>query len=369
MPTQITTGPLTNKIQKIVASDLDTDKELLESLFAVSHVIPANSIRYRRNLRSELEEQLLKLYESLLEELENVKNDVGAMNSHVECMLSSCRTINDELSEMKEKTNSFMTKASNLQRENAKSDLKVNILECLSHNFQLPPPEKELLCSKDTAINSAFFAALHHARSIERSCRDLMHSSEHNFGMSMLDVIHGTLEEAYQHLYLWTQNECRTKTQSTTEVSLNLRDSIHELQDRPVLLKYALDEYAGARRAASVKSFIDALTLGADAVSSHNGHHSRPIDLHSHDPLRYTSDMLAWIHQLTASENEYLNSLTRSLNESVIADLRVLYLDKITEGLCSLFKARMEQLMTSLQDVVLLYRVNNILRFYEHTLQ
>ncbi|VDP91774.1 unnamed protein product [Echinostoma caproni] len=43
-------------------------------------------------------------------------------------------------------------------------------------------------------------------------------------------------------------------------------------------------------------------------------------------------------------------------------------LDATTEGLCSPFKMRMEQLMSAQQDAVLLYRINNVLRFYQHTL-
>lgn len=35
----------------------------------------------------------------------------------------------------------------------------------------------------------------------------------------------------------------------------------------------------------------------------------RPIELHAHDPTRYVGDMLAWIHQTTASEHEFLESL------------------------------------------------------------
>jgi len=32
----------------------------------------------------------------------------------------------------------------------------------------------------------------------------------------------------------------------------------------------------------------------------------RPIELHSHDPLRYVGDMLAWLHQAAATEKEHL---------------------------------------------------------------
>lgn len=37
----------------------------------------------------------------------------------------------------------------------------------------------------------------------------------------------------------------------------------------------------------------------------------RPIELHSHDPLRYVGDILAWLHQACASENEHLTTLLR----------------------------------------------------------
>ena len=38
---------------------------------------------------------------------------------------------------------------------------------------------------------------------------------------------------------------------------------------------------------------------------------TRPIELHSHDPLRYAGDMLAWLHQATASEREHITALLK----------------------------------------------------------
>lgn len=49
--------------------------------------------------------------------------------------------------------------------------------------------------------------------------------------------------------------------------------------------------------------FLDALTRGGP------GGLPRPIELHAHDPQRYVSDMLAWVHQATAGEREFLESL------------------------------------------------------------
>ena len=71
------------------------------------------------------------------------------------------------------------------------------------------------------------------------------------------------------------------------------------------LCRYALDEFATARRAAVVRCFIDALTRGGPAGTP------RPIELHSHDPLRYLGDMLAWLHQAAASEHEHILALLK----------------------------------------------------------
>jgi len=84
------------------------------------------------------------------------------------------------------------------------------------------------------------------------------------------------------------------------------------------LYRYALDEFATARRAAVVRCFIDALTRGGPAGTP------RPIELHSHDPLRYLGDMLAWLHQAAASEHEHILALLKccsKISESNVAHL------------------------------------------------
>lgn len=57
------------------------------------------------------------------------------------------------------------------------------------------------------------------------------------------------------------------------------------------------------RQSSSLQAFLDALTRGGP-----NGL-PRPIEIHAHDPIRYVGDMLAWVHQTTASEHEFLESL------------------------------------------------------------
>lgn len=49
-----------------------------------------------------------------------------------------------------------------------------------------------------------------------------------------------------------------------------------------LLCRYTLDEFGTARRSSVVRGFIDALTRGGP------GGTPRPIEMHSHDPMRYS---------------------------------------------------------------------------------
>jgi conserved oligomeric Golgi complex subunit 6 len=55
------------------------------------------------------------------------------------------------------------------------------------------------------------------------------------------------------------------------------------------------------RRRAILQGFLEALTHGDNALSA------RPINVQAHDPLRYLSDILAWLHQAVASEREIVS--------------------------------------------------------------
>lgn len=56
--------------------------------------------------------------------------------------------------------------------------------------------------------------------------------------------------------------ECRLLNMDFMEMKSVLLQSMATLQDRPVLFKYAIDEYATARRNHIVRLYIDALTRG-----------------------------------------------------------------------------------------------------------
>ncbi|CAD5114959.1 DgyrCDS3991 [Dimorphilus gyrociliatus] len=135
------------------------------------------------------------------------------------------------------------------------------------------------------------------------------------------------------------------------------------LEDRPVLFRYSLDEYGTARRSAIVRTFIDALTKGGSSGTP------RPIELHSHDPLRYVGDMMAWIHQACATEKEYLKTILKDCVSEDKDSLALNVMSHVTEGLGRPLKVRLEQVLLSDPQPIVLYKLTNLLQFYYGTLK
>ncbi len=139
--------------------------------------------------------------------------------------------------------------------------------------------------------------------------------------------------------------------------------------------RYVLDEYANARRQIVAEAFLNALTVGWGMGGATLSPSNKPIELQSHDPTRYTGDMLAWLHQTSASEKEYIRSLTSEKGLAFFWGCHLFYsladkeliqdcLNNITNGLAYPLQVRLEQLLVTEHNAVLLYKINNLLQFY-----
>lgn len=104
------------------------------------------------------------------------------------------------------------------------------------------------------------------------------------------------------------------------------------------------------RQTSLLSSFLEALTRGGP------GGLPRPIELHAHDPTRYVGDMLAWVHQVMASEREFLESLFR-----VTGDNRMV--GSIRQASNTDEESYVKQLMdTDLEKLCMPLRVSKLLR-------
>ncbi|XP_066556000.1 conserved oligomeric Golgi complex subunit 6 [Amia ocellicauda] len=356
-------NPLSRKLNKILETRLDNDKEMLEALKALSAFFSENSLRTRRNLRGDIERRSLAINEEFVRIFKDVKEELESMHEDVQAMSSCCEDMTNRLKAAKEQTQDLTAKTTKLQGENHQLEVRAQVARAFLAKFQLSSEEMSTLRGgRDTAVTEDFFKALTRVKHIHDDVKILLRTNQQTAGLEIMEQMALLQETSYEQLYRWAQNECRGLTQETCDITPVLSQAMEALQDRPVLFKYTLDEFGTARRCAVVRGFIDALTRGGP------GGTPRPIEMHSHDPMRYVGDMLAWLHQATASEKEHLEALLKLVTMQGVEESMQDVVGHVTEGVCRPLKVRIEQVIVAEPGAVLLYKMSNLLKFYHHTI-
>ncbi|XP_017397929.1 conserved oligomeric Golgi complex subunit 6 [Cebus imitator] len=358
-----TNNPLSRKLHKILETRLDNDKEMLEALKALSTFFVENTLRTRRNLRGDIERKSLAINEEFVSIFKEVKEELESISEDVQAMSNCCQDMTSRLQAAKEQTQDLIVKTTKLQSESQKLEIRAQVADAFLSKFQLTSDEMILLRgTREGPITEDFFKALGRVKQIHNDVKVLLRTNQQTAGLEIMEQMALLQETSYERLYRWAQSECRTLTQESCDISAVLTQAMEALQDRPVLYKYTLDEFGTARRSTVVRGFIDALTRGGP------GGTPRPIEMHSHDPLRYVGDMLAWLHQATASEKEHLEALLKHVTTQGVEENIQEVVGHITEGVCRPLKVRIEQVIVAEPGAVLLYKISNLLKFYHHTI-
>lgn len=237
----------------------------------------------RRSLRSKIEKRSLTINENFLLSFKEVKTTLDGICDDIDGMRKTVGAMKHCLSETEAQTRDLIQQTNTLQEESKKLEVRQEITSAFIGQFRLSIEEHHhLYGSRDAPITSHFFDVLDRIQATHAECRILLQSNCQTAALDIMEEMTLHQEAALERLYRWTQAHCRN-IDSDSDISGLLQLAMNKLQDRPVLFKYVLDEYANARRSVFVRHFIDALTIGGP-----NGN-PKPIEMHSHDPKRCVS--------------------------------------------------------------------------------
>ena len=357
-PSSTQQNPLSKKLVKVLETNLDNDKDTLQALEVLSGFLEQNTLQARRNLRSDLEIRSVALNQTFLQCVRQLAEHVEGLKTEVTHMKECCDGMQRRLAEAKSSTAGLLKETADLKHRARLLDASSKAVGSFLSKFELLPDELNALKSvQREGVSDKFFQAVGRVKTIHEECKVLLRTSQQKAGLEIMESMAMHLETSYEQLYHWTQARCRAMNGEAPDVNRNLRQAIQELKERPILLQYCLDEYNIARRMTLVRLFIDALTR--------EGSSGRPIELHSHDSLRYCSDMLGWLHQAVATENDHILALLPDCTR----EKAVAMLGAITEGTCHPLRVRIEQVVVSTTESVTAYRLVNLLRYYSSVFQ
>ncbi|VDK82858.1 unnamed protein product [Onchocerca ochengi] len=384
-------NPIKKKVESLVSQKLHIDQDFLKMINFVAPMVNEIDIHVERRLKYELEERKIKANRDYMKAFGLINDRVHDFADKVRQLNNICQDMANKIQSSKAKTQDLLARTAALQNEKKTLEKKQVAIDDFLSRYSLSLEEEAALKGSETdgIVDTNFFTALQRVKQIHADSKQLLRSSgEHLAALEIMEEMANKLEEAYEVLYRSIQRECRLLNVEFLELKGVLVQSIAALEDREVLFKYALDEYTTARRNHVVRAYIDALTRGGA------GGTPKPIELLSHDPLRYVGDMLAWIHQAMATERELLQALLKLCSANVLKENSIGIQSQISEALCRPFKGlslsiiiircglklisllllsvydqvRVEQALTTETNCTVLYRLSCLFTFYLETM-
>lgn len=259
-------------------------QDTLEALTDLSTFFTENTLQTRRNLRSKIEKRSLTINENFLLAFKEVKTTLDGIYDDIDGMRTTVNAMKQCLSQTEAQTHELIQQTNALQDESKKLEVRQEITAAFLSKFRLNVDEHQHLygAARDSPITQSFFDVLERIQAIHSECRILMQSNCQTAALDIMEEMTLHQEAGYERLYTWSVSQVHSRNLDT-DIGGLVQLAMSKLQDRPVLFKYVIDEYANARRSTFVRNFIDALTVGGPNSNP------KPIEMHSHDPKRYLS--------------------------------------------------------------------------------
>lgn len=386
-PTVGRQSALSGRISTVLSTSY-SDLEIRDALTVLDQRGFKNTAESRRQLRLDIQDEVIKRNGDVLADFGEVVNELRRVEAILSRISSTCETLRSHIGEANRMTAPMRDEATNLIAEKRDAETKQQILGAVQSHFVLSEAEQAVLTSPSDPIDNYFFSALAKLKRIHADSQVLLPASSDRLGLSIMDQSGKILNTAFQKLFRWTQREFRTLDLENPRLSASMRRALRILAERPALFASSVDNFASTRETTLSNSFHSALTgEGDDSVG-------KPIEFQAHDPLRYISDMLAWVHSATVGERGALEMLfiaegeelakgiqegiendpwSRNIPES--AEVEAFdgrkALDELVSrdiaGVSRLLRQRVEHVIQSQEDALVAFRIANLLAFYKNT--
>lgn len=317
---------------------------------------------------------------------------------HIGGMLSELNTACDEMRRSvvtaQQESAPMLQEASILKAQRQEVETKQRLLTAFKKHFVVSDEDLTMLTSSVEPVDDRFFQIMERVKQIRKDCEVLLGTDDQNLGIELMEQTSRNVDAAFKKLYNWIQREFKSLDLEDPYISGTMRRALSLLAERPALFGNCLDLFAEAREQTLLAAFHTALTEGAGGGRK-TGTPANPIELQTYDLLRYTGDMLAWVHSTTISEREALKSLFISGGDSIAKQLQVGresepwsridnedkksgrdstvfdghkvlndLVNRALEGVAGVLRQRVEIAVQSNEDPFLVYKALSLFKFY-----
>ncbi|KAK0611114.1 oligomeric Golgi complex subunit 6 [Immersiella caudata] len=384
-------NPLTSKVTGVLSASY-ADTEFRDSLALLDERGVHSTAETRRQLRLDLQKEVIDSNGEIINEFAKVAQQLRRIGTTIGKLNESYLEIKSQISAAQGATSAALQEASQLMTQRQQVERKQALLMSFNFTFVLNEDETAALTLTSEPVDDRFFVALQKAKKISQDCEVLLGFENQTLGLEVMEQTTKHLNQGFQKLYRWVQRELKTLNLENPQIGSSIRGALRVLAERPTLFQNCLDFLAEAREHVLSDSFYTALTGSSRAGAVDAS--VKPIELAAHDTLRYVGDMLAWAHSAAVGEREALEVLFISDGDEIAKGLQAgrenelwrlvaddgdnavdfnpvtalnELVDRDMSGAARTLRQRIEQVTQTNEEIILAYKLANLLNFYKST--
>ncbi|EER23375.1 Conserved oligomeric complex COG6 family protein [Coccidioides posadasii C735 delta SOWgp] len=379
---------LFNRLNAVLSTSY-TDPDIRDSLETLDKRGLQNTAETRRTLRLDIQKEVIDSNGSIIQDFGKVAEQLSRIGAAISHLNTICEDMRQHITSARQETEPVLEEAAALLSQKQEVETKQHLLDAFNKHFILSSDDISILTSTAEPVDDRFFQILSRQKWIHKDCEVLLGGENQRLGLEIMEQSSKNLNSAFMKLYKWIQKEFKSSNLEDPQMGSSIRKGLRVLAERPTLFHSCLNFFAEAREYILSDSFHYALTaaVSGDRLDAN----AKPIEFSAHDPLRYVGDMLAWVHSATVSEREALEALfisdggelvkgieagissepwSRINDEQSVFDGEKALKELVTRdmsGVARSLKQRVELAVQGHDELVTLYKIMNLLAFYEST--
>ncbi|KAM9889702.1 hypothetical protein OXX69_012764, partial [Metschnikowia pulcherrima] len=311
----------------------------------------------RKNLRGAIEVDLLSINSKKLAEYSKVVKDLEYLGNRLGTLTNLVEETNQVLVQDTEATAGLRGEIGACTSEKTAINLKKSLLTTFRQKFTLNEYEQFLLTSGE--LNADFFVALKRAECITEECSVLLALDNPALGNQIMTSTNALIEKAKKNITLFcTKSLSDGNLQNSKGKLSTLHSCLRHLKERPEQLKAIMDAFVQSRSSVLLDDF-KAQVSGQENNGFSKTHETyRPVYLSSHDPVRFITDLLAYVHSSAANESEIISGILQN-EEYPVSTINEI-VNQVMGSLATPVKAKVEEIITLEPKLSVLYSMFNI---------
>ena len=336
-----------NKIDSLKKLTTEQKPEFIDAMSAIDSADISND----PNVHQMLEELEIKHLNSFIEKfskltdtLDTVFNTINVLNEGCDSMLTKLSIGQRNVDEVLDMTTSLYTQ----QEKQRKQLTKI-------HNFieEYYLSESDFKTLETGDINDDFFDAFSRLEQSQDRTSLAITTSQTRCLVDASNALNAAKENAYQRIYRWLNLNSHIFSHSNPTIPELFHRCIATIKQKPFLYSFIIKGISKERNSVLLLQFSKFLEQRK----------TQEIESNS-DPLVFTSDILAWVHQTSATEAAFLASIfNEQQNTSNISNAMA----TATEAFVNPIDRNISQIIKDLARPSDIYQMTNILAFYNST--